>query len=57
VSLVPESVEGLRAHGVVYRPVREANVSSPIIMSRRLQDESPTTTLFCSLARDLFRQG
>jgi DNA-binding transcriptional LysR family regulator len=57
VSLVPESVEGLRAHGVVYRPVRDANVSSPIIMSRRLQDESPTTTLFCSLARDLFRQG
>ncbi|TDN70070.1 LysR family transcriptional regulator [Paraburkholderia sp. BL10I2N1] len=57
VSLVPESVEGLRAHGVVYRPVLDANVSSPIIMSRRLQDESPTTTLFCSLARDLFRHG
>ena len=55
VSLVPESVEGLRAHGVVYRPVRDANVSSPIIMSRRMQDHSPTTELFCSIARELFR--
>ena len=57
VCLVPESVEGLRAHGVVYRPIPDANVSSPIIMSRRLQDESPTTLLLCSLARDLFRVG
>ncbi|HXZ09166.1 MAG TPA: LysR family transcriptional regulator [Paraburkholderia sp.] len=57
VCLVPESVEGLRAHGVEYRSIPDANVSSPIIMSRRLQDESPTTTLLCSLARDLFRAG
>jgi LysR family transcriptional regulator, benzoate and cis,cis-muconate-responsive activator of ben and cat genes len=55
VCLVPESVEGLRAHGVVYREIPDARVSSPIIMSRRLQDESPTTALLCQLARDLFR--
>jgi DNA-binding transcriptional LysR family regulator len=55
VCLVPESVEGLRAHGVVYRPIPAAHVVSPIIMSRRLQDESPATTLMCSLARQLFR--
>jgi hypothetical protein len=57
VCLVPESVEGLRAHGVVYRPVPAANIASPIIMSRRLQDESPTTTLLCSLARELFKRA
>ncbi|MEA3083578.1 MAG: LysR family transcriptional regulator, benzoate and cis,cis-muconate-responsive activator of ben [Paraburkholderia sp.] len=56
VCLVPESVEGLRAHGVVYRPVPTANIASPIIMSRRLQDESPATTLLCSLARELFKR-
>ncbi|ACC73153.1 LysR family transcriptional regulator [Paraburkholderia phymatum] len=56
VCLVPESVRGLRAHGVTYRSIDETQVSSPIIMSRRLQDQSPTTDLFCSIARDLFRK-
>jgi len=56
VCLVPESVRGLRARGVTYRSIEEANVSSPIIMSRRLQDQSPTTDLFCSIARDLFKK-
>lgn len=55
VSLVPESVDGLRVHGVVYRRLTEAHASSPIIMSRREQDEGETTALFCSLARTLFR--
>ena len=56
VCLVPESVRGLRARGVTYRSIEEASVSSPIIMSRRLQDQSSTTDLFCSIARDLFRK-
>ncbi|SIT36837.1 putative cat1 operon transcriptional activator [Paraburkholderia piptadeniae] len=56
VCLVPESVRGLRARGVTYRSLDDAQVSSPIIMSRRLQDQSHTTDLFCSIARDLFRQ-
>jgi DNA-binding transcriptional LysR family regulator len=56
VCLVPESVRGLRARGVTYRSLDDAQVSSPIIMSRRLQDHSPTTDLFCSIARDLFRR-
>jgi DNA-binding transcriptional LysR family regulator len=56
VCLVPESVRGLRARGVTYRSLDEAQVSSPIIMSRRLQDQSPTTDLFCSIARDLFKR-
>ncbi|WP_109480705.1 LysR family transcriptional regulator [Paraburkholderia sp. C35] len=56
VCLVPESVRGLRARGVVYRSIEATKVSSPIIMSRRLQDQSPTTDLFCSIARDLFKK-
>jgi DNA-binding transcriptional LysR family regulator len=56
VCLVPESVRGLRARGVTYRSIEETNVSSPIIMSRRLQDQSSTTELFCSIARDLFKR-
>ncbi|MCO4881081.1 MULTISPECIES: LysR family transcriptional regulator [Paraburkholderia] len=56
VCLVPESVRGLRARGVTYRSIQETNVSSPIIMSRRLQDQSATTDLFCSIARDLFKR-
>ncbi|MFP3551500.1 LysR family transcriptional regulator [Paraburkholderia sp. SIMBA_049] len=56
VCLVPESVRGLRARGVTYRSIEETNVSSPIIMSRRLQDQSSTTELFCSIARDLFKK-
>jgi DNA-binding transcriptional LysR family regulator len=56
VCLVPESVRGLRARGVTYRSLDGAQVSSPIIMSRRLQDQSHTTDLFCSIARDLFRR-
>ena len=37
VSLVPESVEGVRVKGVVYRRLPEPAATSPIIMSRRLQ--------------------
>jgi len=54
VSLVPESIEGLRVHGVVYRRLSGANAVSPIIMSRRLHDDGQSTALFCSIARDWF---
>jgi DNA-binding transcriptional LysR family regulator len=54
VSLVPESIEGLRVHGVVYRHLAGANAVSPIIMSRRLLDDGQSTALFCSIARDWF---
>jgi LysR family transcriptional regulator, benzoate and cis,cis-muconate-responsive activator of ben and cat genes len=57
VCLVPESVQGLRAHGVAYRPIPAAKIASPIIMSRRLQDESPTTALVCSIARERFKRA
>ena len=51
VSLVPKGVEGVRARGVVYKPMAERGVASPIIMSRRAQDEGAATALFCELAR------
>ncbi|AGK51054.1 bacterial regulatory helix-turn-helix, lysR family protein [Burkholderia thailandensis MSMB121] len=53
VSLVPESVEGVRVKGVVYRRLPEPVATSPIILSRRLHDESRATGLFCALAREL----
>ncbi|AJW56792.1 LysR family transcriptional regulator [Burkholderia pseudomallei] len=53
VSLVPESVEGVRVKGVAYRRLPELVATSPIILSRRLHDESRATALFCSLAREL----
>lgn len=53
VSLVPESVEGVRVKGVAYRRLPEPVATSPIILSRRLHDESRATALFCSLTREL----
>ncbi len=53
VSLVPESVEGVRVKGVAYRRLPEPVATSPLILRRRLHDESRATALFCSLAREL----
>ncbi|KWE58708.1 LysR family transcriptional regulator [Burkholderia ubonensis] len=53
VSLVPESVEGVRVKGVVYRRLPEPVATSPIIMSRRVHDESPATVAFCAIARTM----
>ncbi|CAG4909476.1 LysR family transcriptional regulator [Paraburkholderia gardini] len=54
VCLVPRSVAGLRARGVVYRELANVNVTSPIIMSRRQQDRSEANDLFCAVAREFF---
>ncbi|HGL6714665.1 TPA: LysR family transcriptional regulator [Burkholderia contaminans] len=53
VSLVPESVEGVRVKGVVYRRLPEPAATSPIIMSRRLHGESAATAAFCAIAREM----
>jgi len=53
VSLVPESVEGVRVRGVVYRRLPEPTATSPIIMSRRLHGESAATATFCAIAREM----
>lgn len=54
VSLVPESVEGVRVKGVVYRRLPEPIATSPIIMSRRLLEQGPTIEAFCAVARTMF---
>jgi hypothetical protein len=54
--LAPRSVAGLRTRDVVYRPLDNPNVMSPIIMSRRIRDQSIVNERFCCVARDLFRQ-
>ena len=51
VSLVPESVEGVRVKGVVYRRLPEPAATSPIIMSRRLHGAA--TAAFCAIAREM----
>jgi DNA-binding transcriptional LysR family regulator len=40
ITLVPSSVQRLRRDDVVYRPLWDKNVTSPIIMNRRAGDES-----------------
>ena len=49
VSLVPESVEGVRVKGVVYRRLPEPAATSPIIMSRRLHGEARRRPRFARL--------
>jgi LysR family transcriptional regulator, benzoate and cis,cis-muconate-responsive activator of ben and cat genes len=46
MSLVPRSVAGLRAQRVVYRPLRDGHVASPVIMSPRARDRSMAHDLF-----------
>jgi DNA-binding transcriptional LysR family regulator len=54
VSVVPESVDGLRPRGVAYRRIVGDPASSPIIISRRALDSSPYTDLFVRIAREHF---
>jgi DNA-binding transcriptional LysR family regulator len=46
VTLVPSSVQRLRRDDVVYRPIVEAGVSSPVIMNYRVDDASPDLAKF-----------
>ncbi|WP_133649534.1 LysR family transcriptional regulator [Paraburkholderia flava] len=57
VTVVPESVDGLRSRGVVYRRIAGDPASSPIIISRRTQDHSPYSVLFARIARERFGAG
>lgn len=46
VTLVPSSVQRLRRDDVVYRALWDKDVTSPIIMNRRAEDESPDLLKF-----------
>lgn len=42
-TLVPSSVQALDRAGVIYKPLSDSNVTTPIIMNRRRDDESELT--------------
>jgi LysR family transcriptional regulator, benzoate and cis,cis-muconate-responsive activator of ben and cat genes len=54
IALVPASVERLRRDEVVYRPLDDATVVSPIIMSTRLADDSPEIALLADLIQQVY---
>ncbi len=56
ICLVPSSVERLRRDNVVYRPLAEEDVVSPIIMSTRKDDRSPEVALLLRLIRKIYEQ-
>ncbi len=49
VTLVPSSVQRLRRDDIVYRPLADKSVTSPIIMNRRAGDASPDLQQFREL--------
>jgi LysR family transcriptional regulator, benzoate and cis,cis-muconate-responsive activator of ben and cat genes len=56
ICLVPASVERLRRDNVVYRPLKEPNAVSPIIMSTRKGDKSHEIALLLRLLREIYRK-
>jgi LysR family transcriptional regulator, benzoate and cis,cis-muconate-responsive activator of ben and cat genes len=51
---VPASIQRLRRDDVVYRPLTDNHVISPIIMSTRMHDASPESSLLTTFARETF---
>lgn len=54
ISIVPESVKRLRRDDVVYRDLDDPTLTSPIIMTRRLNDDSPQLALMCKVICDAY---
>ncbi|CAN5910382.1 LysR family transcriptional regulator [soil metagenome] len=52
-ALVPGSVQALDRAGVVYRPLNDEGVTTPIIMNRRRDDDSELTTYIRAMVRAL----
>jgi DNA-binding transcriptional LysR family regulator len=55
VALVPASLARLRRDDIVYRPILEKDVVSPIILSHRLGDASTEVQRLKIIARDIYR--
>ncbi|TCS37364.1 DNA-binding transcriptional LysR family regulator [Paucimonas lemoignei] len=51
VTLVPSSVQRLRRDDIVYRPLSDSSIMSPIIMNRRAGNDSPDLIRFCELVK------
>ena len=56
VCLVPASVERLRRDNVVYRPLRESEAVSPIVMKTRKGDRLPELALILRLIKEIYRK-
>ncbi len=54
ICLVPASVQTVQRDEIVYRPVAEANVHSPIILSHRRDDMSPALGHLVAIATETF---
>jgi DNA-binding transcriptional LysR family regulator len=53
--VVPESVQRLRPDELVYRPFSDAGMTSPIIVSSRLHDQSADLALLRELIQEIYR--
>ena len=51
VTLVPQSIQQIRAKGIVYLPIEGKGLSSPISLAYRRNDRSPAVRNFIALAR------
>lgn len=51
VTLVPASVQRLQRDDIAYRPLHEKDVSSPILMNRRSDDDNPDLLRLIEAAR------
>jgi LysR family transcriptional regulator, benzoate and cis,cis-muconate-responsive activator of ben and cat genes len=54
ITLVPQSVEHFRRHDVLYRPLAEDSISSPLIMSFRASDTSPEVRDILEVIRTVY---
>ena len=52
-ALVPQSVQNLHREGVLYLPLDDEGVSTPVVMNRRRNDESELTTYLRGMVRAL----
>lgn len=50
VSILPSSFEGIRLHGVSYRPLRDQAASTRLLLAHRPGDTSPLADAFMALA-------
>lgn len=55
VSVVPKSVLGLKRNDVVYKPLNEPNLTSPVIMSTRVLDRSDAIRSLLEVIYGLYR--
>jgi DNA-binding transcriptional LysR family regulator len=58
ISVVPESMQGVHAHSVTYRPLPpDAGLQAPITLAYRKDDVDAVTAILLNLARRLARDG